>query len=171
MEVINKLEAMIAPLYQKAPRLPRDTTDWIADNAWWLALLGAILGLITVLGIVSLTFFAGVFFTSVAGLVGATLSGIVLVGVILALTFSIIDIVLLSLAVNPLKNKLSKGWTLIFISLLIHVISVVVNFLFTFDVLGLIWSLTFTVIGGYLLFEVRHNFKIAHVKAKATVKK
>ena len=56
MEVVRKIEKTMAGWYGNVPHLPPNIQKWLADNVWWLAGIGAILGAIAFFGIISASF-------------------------------------------------------------------------------------------------------------------
>lgn len=165
METVNKLEELMASWYKDAPHLPKEGTRWLAENAWWLTLIGVVLGALGVVGLLSATLLAGALLTGFGGPVGAAIGGIALFAALIGIAFSVACLVLGALAITPLKTKQKKGWTLLFILMLLNVLAQVAGFLFSYNFFGLIWSLLFTAIGGYFLFEIREYYG-----ARSTVK-
>lgn len=158
METVRKIEDQVASWYKNAPHLPADVSRWIATNAWWLALIGLIFGAFGVLSIVSITFFAGAILAGVGGAVGAAIGGIAFVAVFISLLFSIAVLILLAMAIQPLKAGTKKGWNILFLITLLEVASLAFPLLLTFDVFGTIWGLLWAGVGGYFLFEIRQYF-------------
>lgn len=157
MEYVHKLENIVAGWYKNMPHLPATGQKWLAQNAWWLVLIWVILGAFGIFSLLMVTFFAGAFLTGF-GPVGAVVGGLALIAVIVALLFSIVNVVLGAMAINPLKMMQKKGWTLLFVVALINVASEVIAFLLDFNVFALVWGLLFVAIGAYFLFEVRSQF-------------
>jgi len=64
--------------------------------------------------------------------------------------------------VKPLQDRTKKGWTLLFVVLLLGAVSIVLSALFTLSAYRIISDLIFGAIaialGAYLLFEVRSQF-------------
>jgi len=158
MESLNKLEATAASWYKDIPHLPTQVRKWLAENAWWLVLIGVIIGTIGIIGLVSVTFLAGAVLVGVAGAAGAALGGLALIAVLASLVFSVITVVVSSLAINPLKAHDKKGWSLLFLTVLIGVASMAVTFLLNYNLLALIWGLIPAAIAGYFLFEIREYY-------------
>ncbi len=158
METVRKIEEKVASWYKSAPHLPADVTRWIATNVWWLALIGLIFGVFGVLSLVSIMFFAGAVLTGIGGAVGAAIGGIAFMLGLISLLFSIIILVLLATAIQPLKAGSKKGWNILFLIMLLEVASLAFPLLFTFDVFGTLWGLLWAAVGGYFLFEVRQHF-------------
>ncbi len=53
MESLQKLEATVGEWYKGMPHLPKNGQRWLAENAWWLVLIGVILGAIGAIGLLS----------------------------------------------------------------------------------------------------------------------
>jgi len=166
MDSLHKLEAMVASWYKNAPHLPIEAREWIATNAWWMVLVGVILNIIALWGLMTLLFFASAVLVGYAGIAGAALGGILWVASLIVLIFGILIIILAAMAVKPLKVMRKKGWMLLFIILLIEVVSQVVDFLFKFNLFGLVWGVLWAGVGAYFLFEVRDYFGIATTDRK-----
>lgn len=169
METVRKLEVMIAGWYKNVPHLPKNGQKWLADNAWWLVLIGVILSVMGLFGIISLLFLAGAGLTLAGGAVGgaygtavgAALTGIVLITALVSLAVYVIELVLMIMAVSPLKEQKKKGWDLIFLVFLVNVISIIVTGIIGFNpvsIMGTLWALLWAAVGAYFLFEVRGYF-------------
>lgn len=173
MENINKLEETIAGWYKGMPHLPAEGKKWLAKNVWWLTLIGVIVTIASVLGLLSITFFAGAVLTGFGGGFGAVVGGVLFLAVLVSLLFSAVTIVLGLMAVSPLKSLQKKGWKLLYYIMLVNVVALVLSFLFHFNVVDLVWGLLMTAVGGYFLFEIRefygHGAKVS--QARKSLKK
>ncbi len=158
METVKKLEVTMASWYKSVPHLPKEGRAWLAANVWWITLIGVIIGGIAILGLIFLTLLANVLFVGIAGPVGAVVGGVVLIGVLVSLVLGIISLILGGMAINPLKATQKKGWTLLFMVVLLDAVSVILSNLFDFNILGMIWGLLWAAVGGYFLFEIRDIF-------------
>ena len=158
MESLKNLETMVASWYKSAPRLPKNGQKWLAENAWWLTLVGVILGTMGIISVLMATLVAGTILVGVGGAVGAAVGGIAFVAVLLSLAFAIVDMIIAAMAISPLKAMQKKGWSLLFLVALVNVLSLLVTFLFQLNLFGLLWGLLFAAVGGYFLFEVRDYF-------------
>lgn len=175
MEYITKLEKRVLSWFKTIPGLPVNGRKWLADNVWWIALVGAILTGLAILQSISsimtlmavLNTVVGSYYVSTAG---TTLS---VVNSIVGIFFMVISGLLLAVAVKPLKAKQKKGWVLLFGSWLVSALGVFVSAVLSFSVLGFIIGILFgavwIVISGYFLFEIHGQF--AHVERSAGVKK
>ena len=159
MEQIKKLEKVMAGWYERAPHLPENGQKWLTENAWWIILVGVILNGFGVIAILFGTLFAGTLLTTFGGVVGLALSGVLLAAVLTGMALSVLQIVLLIMAIAPLKAGEKKGWNYLFIAYLVFALAVVVGFLFhlgtTGGLGGLIWGAIWLAIGGYFIFEIR----------------
>jgi hypothetical protein len=174
METVKNLEKTIAKWYESAPHLPNEAKKWLAENVWWLTLIGVIVGAIGVLSLLFFTVLTGAFLTAIAGGVGAVIGGLIMIGVLGSLILSVISVFLGGLAINPLKALQKKGWVLLFIIFLLEIVAIIVSNIFTLNIFSMVWSLLWAAVGGYLLFEVRSYFgqaKVHHGKKVAAEKK
>lgn len=171
MEQVSKLETILAGWYEKLPHLAVPVRKWIADNGWWLVLIAVIVGALMVLGILSATLFLGALFAGVAGMVGLAVGGLLIILVLLWLALAILNLVLLAMAVTPLRQRAKKGWNLVLIVTLLNVATVAIKFLFDFDFGSLLIGVFGSAIAGYGLFEVRGLFQRDAVAKAAPVYK
>ncbi len=158
MGPINKLEATIATWYKDAPHLPKEGQKWLAQNIWWLTLVGVILGILGIASLIFATLLAGAVLVGFGGAVGAALGGIALVAVFVSVALSVVTIVLGAMAITPLKGLQKKGWILLFVIGLLNVAAQVISFLFYYNVFTLIWGLVLALVGIYFLFEIREYY-------------
>jgi uncharacterized membrane protein YhaH (DUF805 family) len=174
MEFIGKLEKIVLGWTKSVPHLPVVAQKWLGTNVWWIALVGAILSAIAVLfaltGLFALMAIVGA--PSNAYYVYGGYTGTAILSGVISLIFLAANGLLLALAVNPLKAKQKKGWVLLFLTLLVEALSVVVNAVLSFSVLGFIMAILFgaiaLAIGAYFVFEIHSQF--GHTP-KATIKK
>jgi hypothetical protein len=164
MDSVRKLESKVASWYKDVPHLPENAAKWIAQNIWWMALIGVVLGAMTIFSIISVTFFAGAVFIGYGGAIGAAVAGVALVAVIFSLAFWALELVLMGLAITPLRTLQKKGWTLLFMVALLQVVAHGVSFLFNLNLFSLIWSLLYVAVGAYFLFEIRGQFGAHNAK-------
>lgn len=174
MEALTKLENIILGWFKNVPHLPESVRSWLGTNVWWIVLVGAILSAVSALfaltGVMAIV--------SLLGTVGASyyaasaVSTWPIVTGLVSIAFSVLNIILLAMAIKPLQLKQKKGWVLLFAAWLLSAVSVVISSLITFNVLTVIPSLLFGAIGlaisGYFLFEIHGQF--AHVQKSRGVK-
>ena len=174
MEFINKLEKTVLGWAKDVPHLPIFAKKWLAVNVWWIVLIGAILSGIAALVALNSLYAVTTLLSapSNAYYVYAGYNNIVILQSVVSLVFLVATGILLALAVKPLKALEKKGWVLLFMTLLLEALSVVVNAVLSFSVLGFIMSLLFgaigLAIGAYFIFEIHGQF--GHTP-KATIKK
>lgn len=137
--------AKVEDLFKSLPHLPAGIVEFFVKIAPWMALIGAVLSLLAgpILGLLS-----------VFSLL--TLNPLVVLSVLLAAVISIVTAVMLFMAFNPLKNREYKGWLLIFWSDVLGAIMMI------FDIIANrgagLGSIVFTLIGFYILFEMKPAF-------------
>lgn len=164
MENIRKLETTIASWYEKAPHLPLNGRKWLADNVWWLVLIGVVIGALSVFSVLFVSMLAGALLVGIGGIAGVAASGVLILIVLLWLALAILNIVLLALAVTRLRAKEKMGWTLVFIVVLLNLIAAVLHLLFDFEPASFIFSLLGSAVFGYFLFEIREYFTATRVE-------
>ncbi len=163
MESVNKLSKMIEGWLKPVPHLPVKAQKWIAVNVWWIELIGLVCLCFAGLAAISLLFAA-------FGLAGATFG---FLGVSVFNAFDIISIlvsflslglgiVIMAMAISPLKNLNKKGWDLLFLSILANAVYVIFNSLKTFNIFGFLSGIVGGAIGIaiaiYFLFEIKSYF-------------
>lgn len=134
----------IENLFLKLPPLPKSANEFIVSITPWLAL---ILGIIGVIGSLSAFGLSTVFSPLIllgGGVKAAT--GLIAVAVI-----SLIASVLMVVAVPSLFKKKAPGWTLLFWSEILGILSAIVSLS-----LG---SLIFPLIWLYVLFQIKPYYK------------
>jgi hypothetical protein len=166
MESLRNLETMVASWYKGMPHLPKNGQKWLAENAWWLVLVGVILGTLGIVSVLLGTLVAGTLLAGYGGPIGAAVGGLAFLIVAVSLAFAIVDMVISAIAISPLKAMQKRGWSLLFLVALINVLSLLVSFLFQLNLFSLIWGFIFAGVGGYFLFEVRSYFHAEHVAKK-----
>ncbi|HRN90623.1 MAG TPA: hypothetical protein PK265_01435 [Candidatus Saccharibacteria bacterium] len=175
MEFVNKIENMVGGWLKSVPHLPAAGQKWLGVNVWWIVLIGVILSgiglLMTLGGIFTAMTFIGATTTYYGALVAESYTGMWFVSAIVSLIFSAVSVLILALAINPLKNLQKKGWSLLFLSWLVNAVAIVVNIVLSFSVLTLIMGIIFggivLAISAYFIFEIRGQFQGSTKKAKA----
>lgn len=139
MDFILKIEEP----FKSLPHLPKGVVEFIVKITPYLALLGAILGLVAVFPLLM----AG-------GAVSIlSLSGTLLVWTLVTVVVTLANSVIMFMAYTPLKNKEMKGWMLLFWSEVISVVSSLFG-LFAGQT-NIVGTLIGVVIGLYILFEMK----------------
>lgn len=167
---MDKLEKVVAGWYQKLPSLSADARRWLADNIWWVVLIVAILQGLTVLGVGLLLLMASGVLVGAISFYGAAIGSVLTSIVLASLAFSIINLILLSLAVSPLRAGLKRGWRLIFAVMLVNVVSIVIGLIFRLDIFSFLLNGFLVVFLTYFLFEIRNYFSTTSA-TKASKKK
>lgn len=174
MASASNLETVIGGWYASAglPHLPKSGQKWLGDNAWWLALIGAVFSVLGLIALVPL-FLAALAITSIAttatlgySAVATTYSGLYWLAALISIVSYIATTVLLIMAISPLKVKAKRGWQLLFWSYLINFAFAVVSDLISLSIFGIIGAVIVTAIAGYFLFEIRGEFGAAKKLAK-----
>lgn len=158
MDSIRRLEKTVAAWLRDMPHLPNSNRKWLADNAWWLAGIGAILGAFGAIVVLSGTLFLGGLLTPRDGFASAAITGIALTAVLISVATLIIVTILLGMAVTPLREHSRRGWDYLFITLIIEAVSAVVGLILAFNIPNLIGNVISVLIGSYLLFEIYEYF-------------
>ncbi len=132
----------------KAPALPDSAKQLLADLAYWLALVGLIMGAISIiqwaLALMGGSLFLSFMFYSPMGSFG-----------IISTVYMLFIIGLLFLEIKALpylKDKKREGWQYLYYATWLSVIMPLVFF----NLIGMVLSF---VIGFYFLFQVREYFK------------
>lgn len=174
MKQVRELEKKLSEWYKGAPHLPKEAQQWLADNVWWLALIGAVLSALGLFVVIPALLGALALTTGFAPYAGYSYYpnaiGLAWLGIAVSIVSYIITGVLLALSVNPLKAKLKKGWEFIFLSYLVNFALGIAGALVTLNIFGVFGPIIGAVIGGYFLFEIYSYFG-AKVKAESKPKK
>lgn len=139
-DVVGKLEEINA----KLPALPKSATDLLVTVTPWIALIFGVLGVLASLAAIGLMAALSPLMVLGSG-VGQTGSGII-TGVL-----GLISSALLLAAFPGTKSRKMQGWTLLFWSEVVSVISSVV--------LVSVSGVLFALIGFYLLFQIKSNYR------------
>lgn len=175
-QVVQTLENVVAKVFKSMPHLPENGRKWLADNVWWIALIGAIIGAIGLLLAIGSIFQTASFINAVnyyaySYLPTYRLGGGAMAGMIISAIATAVSAGLLAAAVKPLQNKSANGWRLLFVAALLSSILYIVGGLLTNFIDDFIVSLILTVIvlfvALYFIFEVRSYF----ISAKKTAAK
>jgi len=155
MQQLSGLENSLGTLFKGLPHLPKDWRHWLADNAWWLALIGAAIGCLAILGLVPVVLGISIFKGIVAGPAAGAL--IIITGIV-NMAVLVVSVALEAKAIMPLKARQKRGWDLLFLVSLVTFTGAVLNALITGNVDHIIGLVIGTLVGLYVLFEVRMYF-------------
>lgn len=159
---ISKIVDMVAKWLKPIPNLPVKWQKLLATNFWWITLIGVILlgmASIMILGVMSM--FGAV--TSYANIYAAQpLAGAAYFAALVSLLFMVVEIVLMVMAIGPLKQFQRKGWDLMFMTLLVSTSSMIIGLIINFNA-GNIVSTIFTgviafFINAYFLYQIKSYF-------------
>lgn len=146
---------------KKAPfQFPDGVKDWLANNSWWLVLVGAVLSLLGALGSYQALSVTNEFMTmyNLPAAAGMTVNTN---AVYLSVLTSIVSAVLLFMASSKLKVHQKAGWNLLFYNFLLSLGLSIVSMLmyasynFVGSLLGFIVGMA---IGAFILFQIRSRF-------------
>lgn len=162
MNTLQKLESRFAEAYKGLPHLHNDVRRWIATNIWWIVLVIALFDALVVISAFQhvLTFSGTHSYSKTYTASTISFGQLVLTDAVAAI-LKAISVVLLFMAIKPLQNMQKRGWTLLFINLLVAIIAAVLDFLLliqNFDLLGLLWTLVYIAVELYVLYEIRGDF-------------
>lgn len=155
MQQLSGLENSLGTLFKGLPHLPKDWRHWLADNAWWLALIGVAFGCLGILGLVPVVLGISIFTGIVAGPAAGAL--IIITGIV-NMAVLVVSVALEAMAITPLKARQKRGWDLLFLVSLVTFTGAVLNALITGNVDHIIGLVIGTLVGLYILFEVRMYF-------------
>ena len=152
------------------PHLPANGQKWIATNVWWIVLVGVILSAIGVLVLVGGIFTYMAFVGNAASYYGVYASSVYndgwIIGTIVSLLFAIATVIFAGMAISPLKAMQKKGWSLLFVVLVLKALGVILSAILSLNVLGFFVGIIFgavgIAIGAYFLFEIHSYFGAAH---------
>ena len=156
MEFVHNIEKTTEVWFKDLPHLPANFTKWLADNSWWLALIGVILGAFGLLGTLGAIGAGSALLTAVGG---PALGGTLLIGSLVSIAFGAASLVVEVMAITPLKTLQKKGWDLIFLSVLISIAGGVVSAVLGMNIASLLMTAVAAAISGYFLFELRSHYK------------
>ncbi len=159
---IAALEHKLNELFVKnAPfQLPNGLKKFIGEYAWIFVIIITLI----YLGVAVAGLFGLLFFGALATAVG---SGIYVLFALIALVAVGAETVLYGMAIVPLKDRIKRGWDLLFYANLLGVAYTLLDLIknlaeggltAAFSIFGLFWSSLMVVISFYILFQVRSEF-------------
>ena len=153
-ETVNKKQPL---------QLPANVRSWIADNVWWMSLIGGVLSLWAAWSFWQVGhYLSGVstYLNELARVSGSNAYANDL-GVMwyVALVGLVIEGVLLLAAVQMLKAGRKMGWNLLFYTTLVNLaIGVVYLFVPSYGFGSLVGALLGAAVGWFFLFQIRSHF-------------
>lgn len=173
MESVRKLEKSLGELFKDLPPLPKNAKQTLASFWPWLALLFGILQLAAAWSLwrlfdrtqplIDLANSYSQYYT------GTTIgySSFEKTMIYVAIAMLVVQGIIMLMAFSPLKDRLKRGWDLIFLSLLLSVAYAVVTiFIDGRGVGSFIFSLLMTVIGLYFMFQLKDLYSDKPAAAK-----
>lgn len=168
MGILRQAEDKIGNIFKDAPALSPSSKETLVKVWPWLALIFGILQLSAAWGLWRLARWTSVFsdyanefsriYTGRTVGLEASDKFLIYLGIIILL----VDAVILLMAFPELKKRARRGWELLFLGSLINVAySVLTIFIHGRGFGTFIFSLIGSVIGFYLLFQVRDKYKPA----------
>jgi hypothetical protein len=147
MSVLNKIETKVAGLLKSVPHLPKGGQKWVADNAWWIVLIGVVASAISILVAIGAIFtylaFVGNASSYYGYYVASPYGGGWVLATIVSLAFSVALLIVSAMAVGQLKSHNRKGWSLLFVAWLLSALNVVLGAILSFSV-QLVWRFLHT---------------------------
>ncbi len=167
---IQKMQSMVGEWLKPVPHLPKIAQKWIAQNSWWIVLVGVIASAISILVGIGAIFSYMTFVGNAASYYGVYEASPYgagwIIGSVISLLFSTLVVILLATAITPLRMMQRSGWERLFIVFLVDAASVFVGSVLTLNVFGFIIGLIFGAIGlaisAYFLFEIHSYFGASH---------
>lgn len=155
---VNGFEKWLAGVYKNTPSLPSGARTWLANNVYWLALIGGIVGLFTVFGLWQTLQNVSNFLYS-TGTFSVMYGGDYRMVVWITLITSLAQSVLLLMAYSGLKAHRKSGWNLLFYTGLLSIFTIVA-YLFSaaYGLGSALGSLLGVAISYYFLFQIRDHF-------------
>lgn len=136
----------VGDVFKTLPKLPRGLVEFFVKVSPYLALLGAILSLISspVLGLLTI-------------MTLITLNPLIVITTLISAVLALVVAVILFMAYNPLKNRQQSGWMFLFWVTIINAVQTALGLVYSPS--GIIGSLVFLAISFYVLFQMRPWYK------------
>lgn len=155
MQYVDTVANTAGKWMKDVPHLPKGLTKWLAENSWWLTIIGVVLSAFGILGLLT-TMMAGSVVLAAVGAVG--LGGMVFVSSLVTLVGTGIAVVVEAMAISPLKAMKKRGWELMFFALLVSVALGIVGSLLSVNIAGILFGLVGAAIGIYVALELKPYF-------------
>lgn len=164
MRLLRSLETRMGHIFTKAPTLPDSSREALVDLWPWIALIFGVLQLLAAGVLVRL-----LRLTATVGPISGALviSGTERVAIYVGIAVLIIDAVILLLAFPKLRWRSRRGWELLFLgSLLNFGYTIISFFIHSRGILPAVFGLLGSVVGFYLLYQVRGAYKATAAASK-----
>lgn len=174
MSVLHEYETAVDGWYKKSPvHLPDTARTWIANNAWWIILVGAALSILSVISSLRTLFWTDQVIEDLrqfAAAAGVDTGGNVMIDIglwVSIITLAVAVIIELR-AVTPLRAKRKAGWDLLVLASIVSLIGSLVSGILIGSVIPtILLTAIAAVISGFFLFEIRQKFLPATKRPKA----
>jgi len=134
----------------------KSVTTWLVENAWWLVLIGVVIGVIAVFPLIGAVMLVG---GVSAVYLGLGYSAMYLVSSWVNLAVLAVTIIIEGIAIQPLKVKQKRGWNLLFATSLLGAVGLLVSAFIAGNIFGGIFTAAITAaISFYILFELRPHY-------------
>lgn len=154
----ERIERKLADYHATLPHLPEAARQWLTTNIWWIVLIGAAAGLFVIVVLMLITLVGGVFLAGAVFLFSAKYGGLALLAAALAVALMIANVVILGLAITPLKSRARKGWVLLMVGLFVGFIAALVIDLVRSDDGAVLKDGLLFAVSLYAMFELRGFF-------------
>ena len=162
MKALKSLEMSLVKATKDLPHLPKGLTTWLVENAWWLVLIGVVIGVIAVFPLIGAVMLVG---GVSAVYLGLGYGAMYLVSSWVSLAVLVATIIIEGIAIQPLQVKQKRGWNLLFAASLLGVVGSLVSAFIAGNIFGGIFTAAITAaISLYVLFELRPHYVGAPVK-------
>ncbi len=155
MQYVDSVANTTAKWMKDVPHLPKGLTKWLAENSWWLTIIGVALSAFGILGLLT-AMMAGSVALAAVGAVG--LGGMFFISSLVSLVGIGVSVVVEAMAIAPLKEMKKRGWELMFFALLVSVAIGIVGSLLSVNIAGILIGLIGAAIGVYIALELKPYF-------------
>lgn len=167
-KLMNKIEVLLEKWLKPIPRLPESFRKWLATNLWIIVLVGVVISIVSIIvsfvGLVAILSWLGTATRSLYGyyIYAHSYSSWSAVTAIVSILLAVGMLILMAMAISPLKAGKKKGWDILFFALLFQAAVIVINAVISLNIvsflLGIIFGAIGVAAGAYLLFEVKSHF-------------
>ncbi len=165
MSALKNLEQTLAGWQKNSPiHLPVSVRKWLADNAWWLVIVGIVGSIISIIGSIRALMWANDVlyqarqFSAALGVdTPSTLGSDISIWVSMAV-FVVVIIIELK-AIQPLREKKKSGWDLVFLASLIAIAGSLVSGIASGGIVATIFGTAIAaLLSWFFLFELRLEY-------------
>lgn len=177
MSAYNRFENTLAMWHKRAPHLSPSYLNWLVTHSWRLDILGAMMSVYSTFVLIPLLV-TTLALTPSVNIIGPDVPydhdslGLAWVALLLTMIIFFVTAIMLTFAAKPVKDRLKKGWDLMFRAYLLNVLLGIITTVLVPSLFELAVVVFITLGAGYLLLEVRSEFsavpkKNAKVKVRA----